>query len=65
MVIEHPYLSVTLERVDPQWYPVIYYMGKAMSRKGREFSRGMIDRSQLEDFIKGAEDYFKGLDDGN
>jgi len=59
MVIEHPYLSVTFEKVDPQWYPVIYYMGKAMIQKDREFSKGMIDRSQLEDFVKEAEAYFK------
>jgi hypothetical protein len=34
-------------------------MGKAMLQKDREFSKGMIDRSQLEGFIKEAEDYFK------
>jgi len=65
MVIEHPYLSITFEKVDPQWYPVIYYMGKAMSKKNREFSKGMIDRSQLEAFIEEAEDYFKRIDNGN
>lgn len=52
-------MTVTFEKLDIQWNPMWYYLGKAVSDSGREFSQCLVDQDQFSQFIKTAENYFK------
>jgi hypothetical protein len=53
-------MVVSFEKLDIKWNPTWYYLGIATSDTGKEFSQCLVDRDQFSQFIKAAEQYFKG-----
>jgi hypothetical protein len=51
-------MVITFERLDQQWNPMFYYLGKAISDAGKEFSQCLVSNEQFPQFIKAAEAYF-------
>jgi hypothetical protein len=52
-------MVISFERLDQQWNPMFYYLGKAISDAGKEFSQCLVSNEQFPQFIKAAEAYFK------
>ena len=51
-------MVVTFEKIDKQWNPMFYYLGKATAEDGKEFSQCLVSNEQFPQFIKAAEAYF-------
>jgi hypothetical protein len=52
-------MVVTFEKLDIKWSPTWYYLGRAVSDEGKEFTQCLVDREQFPKFIETAEKYFK------
>ena len=51
-------MVVNFEKIDKQWNPMFYYLGKATAEDGKEFSQCLVSNEQFPQFIKAAEAYF-------
>jgi hypothetical protein len=51
-------MVVSFEKLDIKWAPMFYYLGKAVSDEGKEFSQCLVSTDQFPQFVKAAETYF-------